>query len=304
MFKKEDMTVCGCGPHKGGRTMSLKDMKKMRSFHNFDEAAEHILHMLSKQMNINTLFIAKNDGVTNKIVKAVNAGEELVQEGSSSPLEQTFCSLSINYGEEPLKIGDISKSKEAGKLPIASRYNNGSFMGIPIYYENGDVYGTICGLDNQPFDFTEEHQNSFEMMSALLTYVLELEKANEQIQSLSSPLVPVTKGVSILPVIGHITPRRAQAIIEDVLEKCSGEMDYLIIDVSGVTHLNAEVGKYLLMLVSALKIIGVAPVITGIQPFMALKVPHFASALKGEIIEANLEMALSKLGFVLKRESK
>lgn len=284
--------------------MSLKDMRKLRSFQNFDEAAEHILHMLSKQMSINTLFIAKNDSVTNKIVKAVNTREELVQEGSSTPFEQTFCSLSVNYGEEPLKIGDISKSEDAGKLKIASQFNNGSFMGIPIYYENGDVYGTICGLDNQPFDFTEEHIKAFEMMSALLTYVLELEKANEQIQSLSSPLVPVTKGVSILPVIGHITPRRAQAIIEDVLEKCGVEMDYLIIDVSGVTQLNSEVGKYLLMLVSALKIIGVTPVITGIQPFMALKVPHFAAALKGEIIEANLETALSKLGFVLKKNGK
>lgn len=284
--------------------MSLKDMKKLKSFQNFDEAAEHILHMLSKQMNINTLFIAKNDGITNKIIKSVNAREELVQEGSSTPFEQTFCSLSVNYGEDPLKIADISKSADAEKLPIASQFSNGSFMGIPIYYDNGDVYGTICGLDNRPFDFTEEHHQAFEMMSALLTYVLKLDEANQQIQSLSSPLVPVTKGVSILPVIGHITLRRAQAIIEDVLKKSSGEMDYLIIDVSGVTHLNSQVGDYLLRLVSTLKIIGVTPVITGIQPFMALKVPHFAAALKGEIIEANLETALSKLGFELKKESK
>lgn len=284
--------------------MSLKDMKKLKSFQNFDEAAEHILHMLSKQMSINTLFIAKNDGITNRIVKSVNAREELVQEGSSAPFEQTFCSLSVNYGEDPLKIDDISKSADAEKLPIASQFNNGSFIGIPIYYENGDVYGTICGLDNQPFNFTEEHHQSFEMMSALLTYVLKLEEANEQIQSLSSPLVPVTKGVSILPVIGHITTRRAQAMIEDVLSKCSVEMDYLIIDVSGVTQLNSEVGSYLLNLVNTLKIIGITPVITGIQPFMALKVPHFAVALKGEIIEANLETALSKLGFELKKEYK
>lgn len=283
--------------------MSSKEARKAGSFKNFDEAAEHILQMLSKQLKINTLFIAKNDGQTNEIVKALNVEEELVVQGSSSPLKQTFCSLSINYGKEPLIIEDISSSNLSNKLEIASRFGNGSFIGIPILYESGEVYGTICGIDQVPFDFTEEHEQAFATMSSLLTYVLELAKANEQIKSLSSPLVPVTRGISILPVIGELTAERAQIIINHVLEKCGeAELDYLIIDVSGVSQINSVVGEYLLKLVNILKIIGVTPVITGIQPFMALKVPHFAEALRGTMIEANLEMALKRLGFILLKE--
>jgi rsbT co-antagonist protein RsbR len=282
-----------------GVEMSVQETNKAGSFKNFDDAAEHILQMLSKQLKINTLFIAKNNGQTNEIVKALNKAEELVAEGSVSPLKQTFCSLSIDYGTEPLIIDDISRNDLSNKLEISSRFGNGSFIGIPILYESGEVYGTICGIDQVPFEFTEEHLQAFATMSSLLTYVLELAKANEQIQSLSSPLVPVTQGVSILPVIGEVTAERAQIIINHVLEKCSeAQLDYLIIDVSGVSQINAVVGEYLLKLVNILQIVGVTPVVTGIQPFMALKVPHFSEALKGIMIEANLGMALKKLGFV------
>jgi rsbT co-antagonist protein RsbR len=285
--------------------MSLKTNGKRRSFRDFDEAAEHILEMLSKQLKINSLFIAKNDGQTNEIVKSRNVKEELIVEGSSLPFENTFCSLSVNYGDTPLVIDDISKSDLAESLEIAAQFGNGSFIGIPVYYENGDVYGTICGLDNQPFEFTEDHLHIFETMSSLLTYVLELEKANHQIQTLSSPLVPVTTGVAILPVIGEITAQRAQTIIDHVLIKLGERnLEYLIIDVSGVSQINTTVGEYLLKLVGILKIIGITPVITGMQPFMALKVPHFAASLRGILIEANLETALKQLGFVLIQDCK
>lgn len=284
--------------------MPLNGRRKMNEFRSFEDAAEHILQLLSKQMNINTLFIARNDGQTNKIVKAINTEKELVTEGSTAPLQQTFCSLSINYGANPLVIDDISSDSLASQLEIASDFNNGSFIGIPVYRDNGEVYGTICAMDDQPFEFTEEHQRSLELMSSLLTYVLELETANEQIQTLSSPLVPVAEGIAILPIIGNVTGRRAKTIIDRVLEKCADEeVEYLVIDVSGVSQINSVVGEYLLKLVSTLKIIGVVPVITGIQPFMALKVPHFAEALTGTLIEANLQTALKKLGFSLSNES-
>lgn len=283
----------------------MDNIQKAKAFSNFDEAAAYILQLLSKQIGINSLFIAKNDGTTNHIIKVRNSEKELVEEGSSMPLPHSFCSLSINHGPKALVIEDVSKNEMTRSMKISADYGQGTFVGVPVYYDDGTVYGTICGLDDQYYKLSEDQLYTFEMMSTLLTYVLELEKANHQIQTLTAPIVPVTKGVAIVPVIGEITAPRAQIIIEHVLEKCSKEpMEYLIIDVSGVLQINTVVGEYLLKLVNILKIIGVTPVITGIQPFMALKVPHFAAALKGVLIEANLESALKQLGFVLIKECK
>ena len=283
----------------------MEKTQKERNFSNFDEAAAYILQLLSKQIGINSLFIAKNDGTTNHIIKVRNNDKALVEEGSSMPLPHSFCSLSINHGPKALVIEDVSENELTRSMDISANYGQGTFVGVPVYYNDGTVYGTICGLDDQYYKLSEEQLYTFEMMSTLLTYVLELEKADHQIQTLTAPIVPVTKGVAIVPVIGEITAPRAQVIIEHVLEKCSHEpMDYLIIDVSGVLQINAVVGEYLLKLVNILKIIGVTPVITGIQPFMAIKVPHFAEALKGVLIEANLESALKQLGFVLIKDCK
>lgn len=282
----------------------MKKKINRNHFTSFDEAAEYILEMLSKQLEINTLFIAKNDGATNTIVKAYHQSQnELVEEGSESPFQETYCSLSIQHGDEPLVIEDLTANKNSNAMKPTKTLGSGSFIGIPVYYEDGSVYGTICGLDQSRFDFTPEHIASFEAMSSLLSYVLEMERANKQIRSLSAPLVPVTKGVAILPIIGEITADRAQNIINVVMEKCQQQgTEYLIIDVSGVSQINSLVGEYLLKLVSLLKLLGIAPVITGIQPYMAIRVPHFAESLKGVLIEANLETALKKLGFILEKE--
>ncbi|HSI66098.1 MAG TPA: STAS domain-containing protein [Planococcus sp. (in: firmicutes)] len=275
-------------------------------FTNFEEAAEYILEMLSKQMDINTLFIAKNDGSTNTIIKAHHQSEKsLVEEGSESPFQDTYCSLSIQHGDQALVIEDLTANQSSNEMKPTKTLGKGSFIGIPVYYEDGSVYGTICGLDQKRVEFTSEHIASFEAMSSLLSYVLELEKAKKQIRSLSAPLVPVTRGVAILPIIGEITAERAQNIIEIVMVKCQEQAtENLIIDVSGVSQINTVVGEYLLKLVSLLKLVGIVPVITGIQPFMAIKIPHFADNLKGVLIEANLETALKRLGLVLKKEEK
>lgn len=279
--------------------MHHQTISPSRKFQNFNDAANQILNMLSKQMDINTLFIAENDGKTNTIKKAFNRKEELVVEDSQSPLDQTFCSLAINYGQEPLLIEDISKDDNAGKLEISAQFGNGAFIGIPIYYENGEVYGTICGLDKHPVSFTEEQQEMFEMMSSLLSYILELDKAQQEIQTLSSPLVPLSDEISILPIIGHITLERAYQLIDDVVMKASDGIDYLILDFSGITQIDPRIEDPLLDLIKALKIMGITPIITGILPTMAMKVPHFAHSLKGERMEATLKIAIDQLGFAL-----
>ena len=177
--------------------MTMEHVQKARNFSNFDDAAAYILQLLSKQIGINSLFIAKNDGVTNHIIKVRNLEKELVEEGSSMPLPHSFCSLSINHGPKALVIEDVSKHEMTRSLDISANYKQGTFVGVPVYYDDGTVYGTICGLDDRYYKLSEEQLYTFEMMSTLLTYVLELEKANHQIQTLTAPIVPVTKGAAI-----------------------------------------------------------------------------------------------------------
>ncbi|MBT2581492.1 STAS domain-containing protein [Planococcus sp. ISL-109] len=273
-------------------------MEKLRSFNDFDEAASYILQILSRQAGMSSLYIARQEGGVNKVVKVHNNKHHLIEEGDVSPLPCMLSSLSIEHGAEALIIERLGAHELTRSLGIAGGFEEGCFAGVPILYKDGSVYGSICGLDNGPCNLPEDLAFTFETLAALSTYALELERAYGQIETLAAPMVPIVEHVAILPVIGEISASRARAIIDQVMHGCAEKgIEVLIIDVSGVSQINSQVGEYLLKLVNVLRLIGVQPVITGIQPYMALKVPHFAQALRGTMIEANLETALKRLGF-------
>ncbi|WP_077310445.1 GAF domain-containing protein [Terribacillus halophilus] len=276
--------------------------KRVKLFHDFDEAAQGVLNMISEFVKINTLFIAKNDNARNQIVKVVNQNEELLQEGETLPYNETLCKLSVDHGEEILIISDLAESELTQSLDVAKHLGGGSFIGIPIYYENGDNYGTICGLDKKSFPFTEEHVRLFETMASLLTFVLELDSANQQIKNLSAPFVPITSGVAVLPVMGFINDVRAENIIQLALQKSQDlNLDYLVIDLSGISQIDHVVSNSLLKIATLLKLVGVTPILTGFHPDLALKARSLQMELKDIMIEANLERALNKIGLIVEK---
>ncbi|MBY6036806.1 STAS domain-containing protein [Fictibacillus nanhaiensis] len=258
---------------------------------------------MSKMININTLFIAKNDKKVNEIKKVINQNVVLLEEGSSLPFHETFCKVSVDKGPEILLIEDIMESDLTKHLGVTANLGGGSFIAIPIYYEDGENYGTICGLDTNKFEFTEQHVEMFQTMSSLLTYVLELDKANKEIKELSVPIVPLTKGIAILPIIGHISDNRAEIIIQSTLNSSINmSLEYMIIDLSGVSRINHSVSGYLLNIVKLLKLIGVTPILTGFRPDLAIKALQVDVNFNDVEITNNLEGALAHIGFVLNKK--
>ncbi|MBM7577979.1 STAS domain-containing protein [Jeotgalibacillus terrae] len=272
-------------------------------FKNFDEAADSILNMMAGILDINTLFIAKNDQQVNEIVKVINKNEQLLQVGEQLPFKDTYCKVSVDHGNELLLIPDITKNENTKGLAVTQNLGSGSFVGIPIYFENGKNYGTICGLDTKPFDLTEDQMGLLETMSSLLSYVLELDGAQKQIDTLSVPIVPITAGVAILPVIGSINEVRVQRIIELTLTRSQElELDHLIIDLSGLLEVDDLVIGSLLKIVKLLNLIGVHAVLTGIRPETALQANQSQVDFTKFDVETNLERALMKLGFHLEKK--
>ncbi|MDP4162116.1 MAG: STAS domain-containing protein [Bacillota bacterium] len=275
---------------------------RLKKYRNFDEAADSILSLMSQFIEINTLFIAKNDKKKNEIVKVLNNHYSLLEQGDILPFEETFCKLSVDQGVDVLLIPDINNNELTMDLDVTKNLGGGCFIGIPIFFENGDNYGTICGLDNRSFDFTEKHIELFETMASLLTYVLELDLAHKQIKNLSVPVVPITKGIATIPLIGDINEGRVERIIKTALFSCKEmSLEYLIIDLSGILHIDNWGSSSLLKIVKMLRLIGVTPILTGFSPEMAINAIEINVDLNNVIIKANLEEALSHIGFRLER---
>ncbi|MBC1375539.1 STAS domain-containing protein [Listeria sp. FSL L7-0091] len=100
----------------------------------------------------------------------------------------------------------------------------------------------------------------------LATELLVQQKENQIIKN-STKLIWLAEKVFLLPLIGKITDDRAKQITETALfEACEQPVNYLIIDLSGAQFDSANIGEYIEHFFSSLKLVGVTPIITGMQP--------------------------------------
>lgn len=133
-----------------------------------------------------------------------------------------------------------------------------------------------------------------------LTYVHNhqrvLENAKTAFLELSVPVVPLMKGVGILPLIGNIDTERAQLLMEETLSQ-AGKLflSHLIIDLSGVMIVDTMVADQLFKVIRALSLLGVQTILTGIRPEVAQTMVNLGIDFGNLIVKANLHQAFQEL---------
>lgn len=133
-----------------------------------------------------------------------------------------------------------------------------------------------------------------------LTYVQSHQKTLENAKSafleLSVPVVPLLKGVGVLPLIGNIDTERSRLLMEKTLEQSVKlKLTHLIFDVSGVQIVDTMVADQLFKVIDALSLIGVATIVTGIRPEVAQTMVTLGLNLEGLTVRANLYQAFSEI---------
>ncbi|WP_456274823.1 STAS domain-containing protein [Bacillus sp. AK031] len=181
-------------------------------------------------------------------------------------------------------------------MEVTKSLGGGSLLGVPIYYKNGENYGTLCGMDLRPYHFTENHTDLFKAMAKLLGNILDLEKRSMQVQLLSVPLVPIYDNMAVLPVIGEVDSERSTRIMDHTLrEAAKGEMDYIIFDLSGLAQIESESVENLMKIADSLKLVGVTMIFTGIRPDLVKKAVQLRSDFSDIKIESNLKQAIKSI---------
>ncbi|GAB6989695.1 response regulator [Paenibacillus pini] len=151
-------------------------------YRNLNDAAGSILEMISEIIQVNTFFVASNDKVSNTILKAFNRNELLIQEGTVLPYDQTYCSLVIEKGAKPLIIDDTSIDPLTCGMEITHSLGSSSFIGVPIWRKDGQVFGTICAMDQNAYTYNERDITLLNAMATFLSYVIELENTVSDLQ--------------------------------------------------------------------------------------------------------------------------
>jgi DNA-binding response OmpR family regulator/anti-anti-sigma regulatory factor len=92
----------------------------------------------------------------------------------------------------------------------------------------------------------------------------------ENLKELSTPLIPITERVLVMPLIGSVSAERARQVLETALFGVhSSRAEVVIFDVTGAKRTDAAVAGMLVSTAAALRLIGARTVLTGVRPEMA-----------------------------------
>ncbi len=123
-----------------------------------------------------------------------------------------------------------------------------------------------------------------------------------------APVNVIWKGILLIPISGTIDSKRAQGIMETILNKImETKSKSIIMDVLGVTTVDSAVANHLIKITKATKLLGARCIVSGIVPeiaqiIVALGVDLGEVDTRADIADA-LELAFEVAGLeVVKRK--
>jgi rsbT co-antagonist protein RsbR len=121
-----------------------------------------------------------------------------------------------------------------------------------------------------------------------------INRQQQELLELSTPVVKLWDGILALPMIGTLDSARTQVVMESLLQRIvETESQIAIIDITGVPTVDTLVAQHLLKTVTAIRLMGADCIISGVRPQIAQTIVHLGVDLAGVTTKANLADALA-----------
>jgi rsbT co-antagonist protein RsbR len=160
---------------------------------------------------------------------------------------------------------------------------------IPIHGPDGQPQ-YLLGISE---DITERMQAEEALRKSALQEALITAQA-AALAELSTPCIPVSETVLVLPLIGMVDDRRAQQLIETLLyELATRQARVAIIDITGVTLVDTQVAQGLIRAAQAAQLLGSEVVLTGIRPEVAQTLVGLGTDLHGIVTRSTLQAGIA-----------
>ncbi|WP_437957740.1 AAA family ATPase [Sorangium sp. So ce119] len=118
---------------------------------------------------------------------------------------------------------------------------------------------------------------------------------------LSTPFIPITDDIMVMPIIGTIDDSRAAQMLETAMEGvAASSAKMVIIDVTGVNSIDTSVASRLMSLAKAVGLLGCRAMLTGLRPAVAQSLIGLGVDLGSIETRSNLKAGIA---YAMKRSS-
>jgi rsbT co-antagonist protein RsbR len=133
-----------------------------------------------------------------------------------------------------------------------------------------------------------------------------IQRQQQEMLELSTPVVKLWDGVLALPLIGTLDSARTQVVMESLLQEIVRTgAGIAILDITGVPTVDTLVAQHLIKTVAAARLMGAECIISGIRPQIAQTIVHLGVDLGDVTTKASLAdafaLALHRLGLSVVR---
>lgn len=137
-----------------------------------------------------------------------------------------------------------------------------------------------------------ERERSEKARAALQEEIITVQSA--RLAEMSTPLIPITDRIVVMPLIGTMDAARAQQVLETALsgtQRHSAQV--VILDITGMTHMDTSVAGTLLNTARALRLLGADAVLTGIRAEFAQLLVTLGIDLAGLVTRSTLQSGIA-----------
>jgi anti-anti-sigma regulatory factor/HAMP domain-containing protein len=158
----------------------------------------------------------------------------------------------------------------------------------------GQVRTMIAQEEQQRVDLQEANQQLEQTLSELTEAEHTQHDLVETIRGLSIPILSVSPGIVLAPLIGALDAERSAQLLERMLEVVSERQGRVVIfDVTGMSVVDDEVANTILRTAHAARLIGAQTILCGIRPEVAQVLISLGVNLKDLRTTADLHSALA-----------
>ncbi len=138
----------------------------------FAEASAAVVDYLTTAIPMGFWAVTRYDGYRQLYLEVRDTTYGL-HPGGSHPWSESFC-INMATGQTPQIAPDAMAIAEYANSGVAKQIGIGAYIGIPIIRANGDLFGTLCGLDpeTRSADLTK-HQPLLDLLGGLLSTILQ-----------------------------------------------------------------------------------------------------------------------------------
>ena len=163
-----------------------------------------------------------------------------------------------------------------------------------------DIWTSTQVLDRLGLQTTESFLTTREQM---------INRQQQEMMELSTPVVQLWAGILALPLIGTLDSARTQVVMENLLQRIVDTGSAIaILDITGVPTVDTLVAQHLLKTVAAARLMGADCIISGIRPQIAQTIVHLGVELGAVTTKATLAdafaIALSRLNLSIEQRPK